>query len=104
MSTCFRLLLLPALSRYAPLPFMAGTQKRGQSATGAGKVFQRVLTGDVGRCLEAAKNIGVHVDNQVLLVDELLVPCLDALMCPVCEWLLDQSVDKVDDPLPRQSS
>ena len=25
-------------------------------------------------------------------------------MCPVCEWLFDQSVYKVDEPLPRQSS
>ncbi len=25
-------------------------------------------------------------------------------MCPVCEWLFNQSVYKVDDPLPRQSS
>ena len=54
--------------------------------------------------MEAAKDIGVHVDSQVLLVDESLVPCLDALMCPVCEWLFNQSVYKVDDPLPRQSS
>ena len=54
--------------------------------------------------MEAAKDIGVHVDSQVLLVDESLIPCLDALMCPVCEWLFDQSVYKVYDPLPRQSS
>jgi len=64
---------------------MASTQKRGESETGAGKVFQRVLTGDVGRCLETAKDIGVHVDSQFLLVDEPLVPSLDALMSPVCE-------------------
>ena len=68
---------------------MASTKKRGESETGAGKVFKRVLTGDVGRCLEAAKDVGVHVNSQVLLIDEPLVPCLYALMCPVCEWLFN---------------
>jgi len=54
--------------------------------------------------LEAAKDFGVDVDGQVLLVDELLVPGLDALVGPVSERLVNQRVGKVDDPLPGQAS
>ena len=58
------------------------------------------LTGD-GRGLgEVAEDLGVDVDGQLLLLDELLVAALDDGLGPVGEGLPDERVAEVDEPLP----
>ena len=58
------------------------------------------LTRD-GRGLgEAAEDLGVDVDGQLLLLDEALVAALDDGLGPVGEGLPDERVAEVDEPLP----
>ena len=60
------------------------------------------LTRD-GRGLgEAAEDLGVDVDGQLLLLDELLVAALDDRLGPVGEGLPDERVAEVDEPLPGE--
>ena len=66
------------------------------------KFVNSILTGD-GRGLgEVAEDLGVDVDGQLLLLDELLVAALDDGLGPVGEGLPDERVAEVDEPLPGQ--
>ena len=58
------------------------------------------LTGDVGAVVEAAEDLRVDVDGELLLVEELLVPGLHDDSDPLAEGLADIGVDEVDEPLP----
>ena len=66
------------------------------------KFVNRILTRD-GRGLgEVAEDLGVDVDGQLLLLDELLVAALDDGLGPVGEGLPDERVAEVDEPLPGE--
>ena len=52
--------------------------------------------------LEPCEDLRVHVDSEVLLLDELLVPLGDLLVDPVLERLADDGVDEVGDVGPGQ--
>ena len=63
-----------------------------------------LLTGNVGRGLEGAKNVRVHGDAEVALLHQPAVSLLDVLEYPVSKRLADDGVDHVDDPLTRKTT
>ena len=52
--------------------------------------------------MEAAQDLRIDLDSELLLLDKLRVARLDAHQDPVGERLLYQSVREVDEPLTRQ--
>ena len=58
-----------------------------------------ILTADGGRLLEDLGNLRVHLDHQILLHGDLLVPCFDLRTDPLVEVLTDDGRANVADPL-----
>ena len=60
------------------------------------------LTGDGSRLSEAAEDLGVDINAQLLTVHQPLITRLKNAPGPVCERLPNQRVRQVDEPLPWQ--
>ena len=65
------------------------------------KFVNRILTRDGRGLVEAAEDLWVDVDGQLLLLDEPLVSTLDDGLGPVGEGLADEGIGEVDEPLSR---
>ena len=84
------------------MPFCAVVNKYRRITTGSAERPAAKLTGDGGQLGEAAEDLGVDVDAQLLLVHQPLVARLEDAPGPVRERLPHQRVRQVDEPLPRQ--
>ena len=62
----------------------------------------RVLTGDLSGGHEGGVDVWVHLNGQLLLLDDLLVALLHGLERPVSEGPANESVEEGDQPLSRQ--
>ena len=54
------------------------------------------LTGDARRLVEDARDLGVHLNEEVALLDEAVVAALDGLLHPQVELLADDRVQDID--------
>lgn len=62
----------------------------------------RLLTGDLSGGHEGGVDVWVHLNGQLLLLDDLLVALLHGLERPVSEGPANESVEEGDQPLSRQ--
>ena len=60
-----------------------------------------VLTANVHAVVERSCNLRVHLDIEVLLLGQVLVAADNFLFYPAAEWLSDDRVGHVDEPLSR---
>ena len=58
------------------------------------------LTTDVNTAVKSFGNLGIHVDQEVLLLGKLLVAIGNLRFDPGTEWFTNDGVDDVDEPLP----
>ena len=56
------------------------------------------------RCLEGPQDVGVHLDGEVTIFHEALVPRLHGGKAPVSEGLAREAVRQVDDELPGKAA
>ena len=58
-------------------------------------------TADVHAAVESLGNLGVHLDQEILLPSQVFVASCDLILDPGAEGLSDDRVGHVDEPLPR---
>ena len=49
--------------------------------------LRNILTADLRRFVESLRDLGVHVDQKIVLAGKLFVASLDMTVHPVLEWL-----------------
>jgi len=67
----------------------------------ANVVTNGALTADGGAVGKGLHDVRVHVNRQVLSLDNLDVPCLNPFFDPLLEWFTDASEDDVHHKLLR---